>query len=84
MDADGVTFLLVDQLTQLGLDRQLVRAVAEWHEGAAEGIPVDRSGDLDEASSAENSALQSVTTYVQPPLAGLLCSAAVKVLSSGP
>ena len=52
-DDDGVPGLLADGLADLGLHRQLVRAVAHRHERAPERMAVDRPADLDEAAGAE-------------------------------
>ena len=49
VDRDRVALALVDRVPQIGLDRQLVRAVAERHERAPERMAVDRPGDLDQA-----------------------------------
>src|SRR5215213_3972816 len=53
MDGHVVTLVLVDDSAQVRLDRQLVRSVAQRHEGAAKGVAVDGSGDLDQAARAE-------------------------------
>src|SRR5829696_3957769 len=53
MDGHVVTLALVEDSAQVRLDRQLVRSVAERHEGAAKGVAVDGSGDLDQAARAE-------------------------------
>src|SRR5207248_11294140 len=55
LQADGhrVTDLLRDGHSQLGLDGQLVRAVAQGHEGALEGLAVDGAADLHQAAGAE-------------------------------
>src|ERR671912_2499297 len=47
-DGHGVTGLLADRPADLRLDGQLVRAVAQGHEGALERVAVDRPPDLDE------------------------------------
>src|SRR5215213_3555188 len=54
MDGHVVTLVLVEDSAQVRLDRQLVRSVAERHEGAAKGAAVDGSGDLDQAACAED------------------------------
>src|SRR5829696_4015986 len=48
------------------------------------GLPSTVPATLTRPRVPKNSALQSVTTYVQPPLAGLLFRAAVKVLPKAP
>src|SRR3954447_11948163 len=53
MHGDDVARLLADRPADLRLDRQLVAAVAERHERAAEGDPVDRAAHLDEPAGAE-------------------------------
>jgi len=50
VDPDRLAFVLVDELTEVGLDRQLVIAVAEGHEGAPEGVAVDGSSNFHKAA----------------------------------
>jgi hypothetical protein len=42
-----------ERLAQVGLDWELVSAVAESHKRAAEGLTVDRPANLDEATGSE-------------------------------
>src|SRR5215468_8381067 len=50
---DPVARLLADRLAQVGLDWQLVRAVAESHEGGPERPAVDGATDLHQPAGAE-------------------------------
>src|SRR5215469_16131451 len=50
---DHVTRLLADRLAQVGLNWQLVRAVAERHEGGPERPAVDGASDLYQPVGAE-------------------------------
>src|SRR3989442_1300920 len=53
MDGHGVARLLRDGGAHVGLDGQLVGAVAEGHERAAERMAVDGAADLHQAAGAE-------------------------------
>lgn len=50
---DGIAFLLADSFSNIRFDWQLVSAVSQGHERAAEWMAVDGAADLDQASSAE-------------------------------
>ena len=52
-DGHGVAHLLADGLADVRLDRELVGAVAEGHERAAERVAVDGPAHLDQAAGAE-------------------------------
>src|SRR5205814_71930 len=53
VDADGVASLLSDRGAHAGGDGELVGAVAEGHERAAERVAVDAAPDADQATGAE-------------------------------
>jgi hypothetical protein len=82
VDRHRIALALVQDVTEIGLDRQLVGAVTEGHERAAEWVAVDGPTTLTRPRVPKKAGLQSVTTYVQPPLAALFCRVARKVLSS--
>src|ERR1700729_2079107 len=52
-DGHGIAGLLPGELADLGLDRELVGAVAELHERAAEGMAIDCPAHLDQTAGAE-------------------------------
>ena len=52
-DGHGVARLLADRPADVGLDGEHVGAVAQGHEGALEGVAVDRPPDLDQPPGAE-------------------------------
>ncbi len=72
-----VARFLSDRPADVGLDGQLVRAVAHGHERAPEATPVDRPAHLDEARLPQNSTGSGQTTYVHAPLLGPFCRVAV-------
>lgn len=53
LDGDGVARLLADGIEQVGLDRQLVGAVAESHEGTLEGYAIGGRPHLHQAPCSE-------------------------------
>src|SRR6187551_2884782 len=53
VDVDRVALGLVDDIADVGLDGQLVRAIAQRHERAPERMPIDRAGDLDQTAGPE-------------------------------
>lgn len=62
MDRDVVAGALRDGCPDGRIERELVGAVAEGHERAGEGVPVDGAAHLDGPSGRENSADPGITT----------------------
>jgi hypothetical protein len=54
VDLDVVTVVLADGLTDGGSHGKFVGAVPQGHERSGEGVPVDGSRDLDQATGTEN------------------------------
>src|SRR5436190_19963669 len=52
-DGNGVASILPDRLSDVLFHGELVVPVAHRHEGALEGLAIDRAADLDETSGAE-------------------------------
>jgi hypothetical protein len=83
-NGDGVAFVLVQHATESGPDGQHVTAVAEAMNELWNGCPSTVPATLTRPRVPKNSAVQLVTTNVQPPRAALFCRRAVKVLSTAP
>ena len=52
-NGDSVSRLLGDRLAHVGLDRQLMSAISQRHEGTAERMAIDRAANLHKAAGTK-------------------------------
>jgi hypothetical protein len=73
LDRDRLAGFCADRATQVGFDRQLVGAIAECHERAAERVAVDPAANLHQPAGADGAPLPEISRPA-PPVSGPVTS----------